>query len=213
MQTIHHIVYKLPSKLNTKKKNEMKKRWTENKDEEGIVVSNQVIWKAMKVLMAIPDDNRIKFRIVMRNVPEIGFRFTHIHTHKKTESYNYGSRRCKGRGNGNLERYDASCIDTHCFVKSELFAMFMFAHRICLILFNRILHIYDSAICHMTYNVVDFIDCIRYIESFWKFLLQNYIDCVTWYVRSFKFFLCLNVCHLMSAQVRIWENIILYDEY
>lgn len=39
--------------------------------------------KAMKVLMAIADDNRIKFRMVMRNVPEIGFRFTHTYTPNK----------------------------------------------------------------------------------------------------------------------------------
>lgn len=37
----------------------------------------------MKVLMAIADDNRIKFRIVMRNVPEIGFRFTHTREKQK----------------------------------------------------------------------------------------------------------------------------------
>lgn len=41
--------------------------------------------KAMNVLMAIADDNRIKFRIVMRNVPEIGFRFTHTPNEKKTD--------------------------------------------------------------------------------------------------------------------------------
>lgn len=41
--------------------------------------------KAMKVLIAIADDNRIKFRIVMRNVPEIGFRFTHTHTQQKRD--------------------------------------------------------------------------------------------------------------------------------
>lgn len=36
--------------------------------------------KAMKVLMAIADDNRIKFRIVMRSVAEIGFRFEKLNS-------------------------------------------------------------------------------------------------------------------------------------
>lgn len=36
--------------------------------------------KAMKVLMAIADDNRIKFQIVMRSVPEIGFRFEKLNS-------------------------------------------------------------------------------------------------------------------------------------
>lgn len=43
--------------------------------------------KAMKVLMAIADDNRIKFRIVMRNVPEFGFRFTHTYPTKKRRDH------------------------------------------------------------------------------------------------------------------------------
>lgn len=36
--------------------------------------------KAMKVLMAIADDNRIKFSMVMQSVPEIGFRLEKLNS-------------------------------------------------------------------------------------------------------------------------------------
>lgn len=47
--------------------------------------------KAMKVLMAM--DNRIMLRMMMRNVPEIGFRFTHIPRKRSYDYFSSGARK------------------------------------------------------------------------------------------------------------------------